>query len=72
MVTKPFHIAISISNIQSGFRKCGIWPFDPNVIEKCTLKGVSADDDLSIPHVSNEDISVEEGEVGDIGMIELP
>ena len=35
-------------------------------------KGVSADDDLSIPHVSNEDISVEEGEVGDIGMIELP
>ena len=46
---------------------------------------MSADDDLSIPHGSNEDISIEEGEVedvqqyvelnivqSDIGMIELP
>ena len=53
MIRKPFEDAMSIQNIKSGFRKCGIFPFDPNAIGRGQLfrnrKIPSADVDLSLP-----------------------
>ena len=53
MIRKPFEDAMSIQNIKSGFRKCGIFPFDPNAIDRGQLFRnrliPSADVDLSLP-----------------------
>ncbi|KAJ8045337.1 Tigger transposable element-derived protein 1 [Holothuria leucospilota] len=45
----PFEKAMSLYNIRQGFRKCGIYPFDPNAIDKKLLpKGVLADEDTDL------------------------
>ena len=53
MIRKSFEEAMSIQNIKSGFRKCGIFPFDPNAIDKGQLFRSrlipSADVVLSLP-----------------------
>lgn len=33
----PFEESMTITNIKSGFRKCGIYPYDPNNIDKTQL-----------------------------------
>ncbi len=38
MVKEPFEKAFSMSNVKAGFKKCGIYPFDPNVIDKEKMK----------------------------------
>ena len=38
VVKEPFEKAFSISNVKAGFKKCGIYPFDPNVIDQSKLK----------------------------------
>ena len=37
MVRGPFENSMSIQNIQSGFRKCGIHPYRPNVVDRSQL-----------------------------------
>ena len=59
----PFNASMSPENIQSGFPKCGIFPFDPNAIDKSTLKDCATDEDLSIPHPSDEDTSAMEKDI---------
>ena len=60
IVRDPFNASMSPQNIQSGFRKCGIFPFDPNAIDKSTLKGCPTDMDLLVPHPSDDDTSAVE------------
>ncbi len=38
VVKEPFEKALCITNIKAGFRKCGIYPFNPDVIDKAKLK----------------------------------
>ena len=37
MIRGPFEQSMTIQNIKSGFRKCGIHPFDPNAIDRSQL-----------------------------------
>ena len=34
ILKEPFEKSMSLANIKSGFRKCGIFPFNPNAIDK--------------------------------------
>ena len=53
MLKQPFEASMSIQNIKSGFRKCGIYTFNPNAIDKTQLfrnKLIPNEDvDLSLP-----------------------
>ena len=59
MIRAPFEQSMSITNIKSGFRKCGIHPFDPNAIDRSQLfrnNMIPREDiDLSIPPTEDED-----------------
>ena len=50
---QPFEASMSLQNIKAGFRKCGIFPFNPNAIDKTQLfrnKLIPSEDvDLSLP-----------------------
>ena len=37
IIKKPFEESLTIGNIKSGFKKCGIYPFNPNSIDKTQL-----------------------------------
>ena len=37
IIKKPFEDSMSIGNIKSGFKKCGIYPYEPNNIDKTQL-----------------------------------
>lgn len=37
VVKTPFERAFCISNVKSGFAKCGIYPFDPNAIDRSKI-----------------------------------
>ena len=37
IIRKPFEDSMSISNTKSGFKKCGIYPYSPNSIDKTQL-----------------------------------
>ena len=37
MIRVPFERAFSITNIKSGFEKCGIYPFNPNAIKSAKM-----------------------------------
>lgn len=59
MLKQPFEASMSMVNIKSGFRKCGIFPFNPNGIDKTQLfrnKLIPEENvDLSLPPgVQNE------------------
>lgn len=59
VLKKPFEDSMSMTNIKAGFRKCGIFPFDPNAIDKRQLIRTNAersyeDVDLAIPPVVSE------------------
>ena len=54
MIREPFDNSMTRTNIKSGFRKCGIFPYDPNAIDKTQLRHVGQDIDLSIPHPESE------------------
>ena len=53
MLKKPFEESMTMQNIKSGFRKCGICPFNPNAIDKGQLfrnKLIPSEDiDLAVP-----------------------
>ena len=61
MIRVPFEESMSIPNIKSGFRKCGIHPFDPNAIDRSQLfrnNVIPQDDvDLSIPPTEAENLA---------------
>ena len=56
---------MSVPNIKSGFRKCGIHPFDPNAIDKSQLirnRQIPTEDiDLSLPPEPVNSESIENG-----------
>ena len=56
MLKAPFDNSMSRTNIKNGFRKCGIFPYDPNAIDKTQIKNVVGDVDLSIPHPAEEEV----------------
>ena len=53
IIKQPFEASMTMQNIKSGFRKCGIYPFNPNAIDKSQLfrnKLIPSEDvDLSLP-----------------------
>ncbi|KAJ8019966.1 hypothetical protein HOLleu_41762 [Holothuria leucospilota] len=55
IIKTPLEEAISLHNIKQGFRKCGVYPFDLNMIDKkLIMRGVPEDEvtnlSLSWPH----------------------
>ena len=67
VLKQPFEACMTIQNIKSGFKKCGIFPFNPNAIDKTQLfrnKLIPSEDvDLSVPpndSNSNEDTNVQD------------
>ena len=49
---EPFEHSLCLKNIKEGFRKCGIYPFDPNAVDKDLIsvsQKVPSDVDLSEP-----------------------
>lgn len=66
---KPLEESMTSTNIMSGFRKCGIVPFNPSVFNESQLLrnkiDLNIDDlDLSVPPVTQESSSEEEPAVG--------
>ena len=62
VIKKPFEDSMTISNIKSGIRKTGIYPFNPNGIDKRQLIRnnstlANEDIDLSMPPVDEEAVS---------------
>ena len=63
ILKKPFKQSMSMANIKAGFCKCGIYPFNPNAIDKSQLsrnKLIPDEDvDLSIPPEETSDYAIE-------------
>ena len=57
IIKQPFEASMTIQNIKAGFRKCGIFPYNPNAIDKTQLfrnKLIPSEDvDLSLPPTTN-------------------
>ena len=69
LLRTPFEKSMTIHNIKQGFRKCGIYPFNPNAIDKDQLVRSrlipSTDVDLAAPPVYRYADAATQVEVGD-------
>lgn len=52
VVKEPFEMAFSIVNIKSGYKKCGIFPFNPDAVDKGKMVPSSMYTPTSVPSTS--------------------
>ena len=74
VVKEPFEKAFSISNVKAGFKKCGIYPFDPKVIDQSKLKPSEMNSPIneSLNSSNNVDASDSQNESSDDSEDEVP